>query len=899
MSARKRRSWGRLNVYANLSARRRSKLDALARRKAEYLASLPKQPLKRLLYRLRPKQFFHYWFSRQGAMMLLKLLGIGFVLFAIFIAALFAYYRHELDAIRPSELANRVQTTVTRYYDRNGVLLWEDKGDGDYKLVVDSKDISPYMKNATVAIEDKGFYSEPGVSIPAIIRAALSHGTQGGSTLTQQLVKNVFFSSNLRDRTISRKIKEAILALEVERMYNKDQILTLYLNEVPYGGRRNGVESAAQTYFGKSAKDLTVAEAALLASIPQEPELYNPYNIEGNSALIARQHTVIDKMAEQGYITKQQADDAKKVAILDTIKPELSSTENILAPHFVLQVRSALEQQFGQQVVRGGGLTVKTTLDYRLQQIAEKAVTDAYNKYIATGRGNAADNIAFSSVDVPTGQVLAMVGSYNFNDPNYGALNAANALLQPGSSIKIADYSQLFTQRSGQNFGAGSVLEDKDISNIYGAKLENYNGQFFGPMTVREAFANSRNPPAVEAAYISGMNNVINLARAMGDVSYCVGENAGLSAAIGGCHVREVEHVNAYATLARGGVYEPLSYVLDVKNAQGQSLTQWKDQPKRVLDPQIPYIISDILTDPHARSRVFGPNPVGMSIPGVKTSTKTGTTDDGHGHAKDNWMMSYTPRVAAGVWVGRHDGKPLTSISTPVTGAVINDYMSRAHKEIFAKDGSWKPSDWFSRPAGVQTLTVDGHTDLFPSWYNKPKSAEGQQIVFDRVSKKKATNCTPDRAKQTITVQSTQDPITGQTSLISPDGYDVNSDDDAHKCDDAKPFASIDTQDMGNGKYHIAVTVNQGTFGLQSIDISVDGQVISSQSISAPGTYGTDYTATGSGDKTISVTVIDQGWYDATVTKALTVTLPPTSGPPDQKPPGNGGEGNGNGPPFH
>src|SRR6266702_5987983 len=309
-----------LSVYSNLAARRKTKADAKSRRKAEYLASLPKQPLKRLLYRLHPKRVFRYWFSREGAIMLLKLSGVGLIILAIVVAALFAYYRHELDAIRPSELAKRVQTSVTRYYDRNGVLLWEDKGDGNYRLVVGSGDINNYMKEATVAIEDKDFYKHPGVSLTGTLRATFSNitggSTQGGSTLTQQLVKQVFFSDEAQDRGLSgipRKIKEIILALEVERMYNKDQILTLYLNESPYGGRRNGVESAAQTYFGKSAKDLTLPEAALLAGIPQNPSVYNPYNVDYNKSLVERQHLVLDAMADQGYITKQQAADAKKV----------------------------------------------------------------------------------------------------------------------------------------------------------------------------------------------------------------------------------------------------------------------------------------------------------------------------------------------------------------------------------------------------------------------------------------------------------------------------------------------------------------------------------------------------------------------------------------------------------
>lgn len=870
-----------LSVYSNLVARRKTKADAKSRRKAEYLATLPKQPLKRLLYRLHPKRVMRYWFSREGAIMLLKLSGVGIIIGAIFVAALFAYYRHELDAIRPSELAKRVQTSVTRYYDRNGILLWEDKGDGNYRLVVESNEINNYMKQATVAIEDKDFYKHPGVSLTGTMRAVFTNvtggDTQGGSTLTQQLVKQVFFSDESQNRGlggIPRKIKEIILALEVERMYNKDQILTLYLNESPYGGRRNGVESAAQTYFGKSAKDLTLPEAALLAGIPQNPSVYNPYNVDYNKSLLERQHLVLDAMADQGYITKQQATDAKKVAVLDTIKPEISSTENIKAPHFVLEVRSQLEKEFGQKLVREGGLTVKTTLDWRMQERAEKAVKDGWDKYLAAGHNiNGADNLAMTSVDVETGQVIAMVGSYDFGNDEYGKVNAATALLQPGSSIKAFDYGQLFAQRPGTNYGPGSVLPDKDISDIYKQKLYNYDGRFFGNITVREAFGNSRNPPAVEAAYIAGIDNVINLARDMGDHSYCVGVDYGLSAAIGGCYVRQVEHVNAYASIARGGVYKQESYILEVKNGQNQVIKQWKDSSKRVMDPQVAYMLTDILTDPNARRRVFGNNPLGENISGVKTATKTGTTDDGEGHAKDNWMMSYSTKIATGVWMGRHDGGHLTSIAGPVPGFITNEYMSSVHKDVLVPDGKYKLGDWFSKPSGIQTLTVAGHTDIWPSWYVKPKDDGGEKMTFDKVSKKKATNCTPDSAKIEQTVQVFTDPITNKKTYSAPDGYDADHDDDKHKCDDVKPFVSVTTQQQGNGKYKITATVSKGTFDLQSVTITADGETVADQAISSSGSVTAEYTFTSSGSKKVVATVTDAGYYSASDTKTLSVTV--------------------------
>lgn len=867
-----------MSLYANLAARRKSKIDDKARRKAEYLATLPKQPLKRLMYRLHPKRVMKFWFSKQGAITFAKLVGVGFIILAIFVAALFAYYRRELDAIRPEELAKRVQTTVTNYYDRNGQLLWQDKGDDAYKLVIESGDINNVMKQATVAVEDKDFYKHGGISISGIIRAGLSNATgggnvQGASTLTQQLIKQVFFANEAAANRldVSRKVKEIILAIEVERMYNKDQILTLYLNESPYGGRRNGVESASLTYFGKHAKDLALPEAALLAAIPQNPSWFNPYNTDGNKDLIDRQQKVLDDMAEQGYITKDQAEEAKKVPILDTIKPELAATEDIKAPHFVLEVRSQLEKEFGTKLVRDGGLNIKTTLDYRIQQTAEQSVAKNYRYATAIG----ANNMAVTAIDAPTGQVLAMVGSYDYSNKQFGEVNAATALLNPGSSIKPFMYANLFKPKQGLNYGAGTVLADENIDKQYGSQLRNYDGRFMGGITIRQGLGNSRNPPAVKAAIAGGLDNAIKTTQEAGDRSYCVGVDYGLSAAIGSCAVRQVEHVNAYATLARQGNYLPEAYVLEVKNAQGQVIKEWKADSKKVLDPQITYLLSDILTDPAARSAVFGGNPPGFNVPGVKTATKTGTTDDGAGHAKDSWMMSYTPRMAVGIWTGRNDPKALTSLSSTGNANVIMDVQKFAHQEVFAKDGSWKAGDWFTQPAGIQKLTVAGKTDLFPSWYVKPTSSE-QDVAFDQVSKKKATQCTPARAKITLKVQSIQDPVTKQTTLTAPDGYDAKADDDRHNCSDVKPFATVSTTQSGSGSnkvLKISVAVTQGTFPLSSLDIAVDGQVVSSQALSGAGTYSYDYAVpSGKTSATITATVIDQGMYDGTATANKTIS---------------------------
>lgn len=426
----------KVSVYSNLATKRRTKKDTKARKKAEYLATLPKHPIKRLLYRLHPKRVAKFWFSKQGLFTLLKGLGVGIVVLVLLGLALVAYYRKDLAQINPTTLAQRVKTTVTKYYDRNDKLLWEDKGSGDYTLVVDPKKITPCMGQATVAIEDKDFYSHGGVSIAGTLRAVISNSqgnaTQGGSTLTQQLIKQVFFSKDEATQRglagIPRKIKEMILAVEVERMYTKDQILGMYLNESPYGGRRNGVESAAQTYFKKSSSELKLSECALLAAIPNNPTVYNPYNIEGHDALIARQHKALDNMVDMKYITKAQAEEAKKEPIIDTIKPLVDQLEGIKAPHFVLMVRTQLEKELGKTVVGEGGLTVKTTLDLDVQNQLDQNMQDMFSGKMTNamcGYGNCSNYAGFTNgaaaiEDTKSGQLIALVGSRDFNYPGFG-----------------------------------------------------------------------------------------------------------------------------------------------------------------------------------------------------------------------------------------------------------------------------------------------------------------------------------------------------------------------------------------------------------------------------------------------------------------------------------------------
>lgn len=861
----------KMSVYSNLTHKRKVKKDKAARKKAEYLATLPKQPLLRTLHRMHPKRVARFWFSKQGLIFGTKLAGVGILLGVLLIGGLFAYYRKDLDAIRPGEIQKRVQTTITRYEDRNGVLLWEDKGDGNYTMAVESDQISEVMKQATVAIEDRDFYSHSGISIPGITRSVINNingrSTQGGSTLTQQLVKQVFFADEAHMRGfdgVPRKIKEIILAIEVERMYDKEEILKLYLNESSYGGRRNGVESGARTYFGKGAIDLNLAEASLLAAIPNQPGLYDPYNVAGNNALIARQHKVLDDMVAMQFITREEADEAKKVAILDTLEQVTDQFTDIIAPHFVQMVRSQLEAELGKATVGRGGLTVKTTLDSRIQNRLEESMAEMFNSSMPTFAGFT--NGAATVEDTKTGQIIAMMGSRNFNYPGFGQDNAATAFIQPGSTIKPFVYAQLFSKQpeGKQNYGSGSILTDDNTMNtIYGGPLRNADGRFMGGINVRRALALSRNVPAVKAMYVAGVQETLESMRATGNKNYCTqgaDAQAGLSASIGGCGTRQIDLVNAFATLGRGGTYKPTSAVLEVKNSQGQVIKQYADVPdERVLDEEVSYIISDILRDDNARAGLYGPRFYGLHVPGVETAVKTGTSDK-DGKAKDIWTASYSPALSMAVWLGNSDTSVLRNGNSSIPARIIGQVMEYAHKEIYAQEGKWKPGDWLARPAGIQQI----RGELYPSWYDQRQSQTGEEITFDRVSKKRATECTPESARVQHRVVRMIDPVTNRPTYSATDGYNPNENDDAHDCGDAKPIVTVEAEQISGNRYRFTASVNRGKAAIRDVVIAVDGQVIATLT---GGSYTTPpYTFTDNATKTITATVTDELFYTHTHT---------------------------------
>ncbi len=841
---------GEMGVYSSLVSQKKHIKDRASGRPTKSdkkpLAPLPKDPWKRFWAHFRWERIRAYWFSKAGLKRIGKIFAACFLLGIIAVGALFVYYKNQLREISLNDIS--ISETVNTYLDRNGELLWEDKGDNDYRLVVNEDQISPYVRQATVAIEDRKFYTHPGVDLSALVRAVLStltgHGVQGGSTLTQQLIKQVYFSNEAASANrggISRKIKELILSIELEKMYSKEQIITMYLNQSPYGGRRNGIESAAQTYFGKSAKDLDLAESALLAAIPNNPGLLNPYNTYGNEDLIARQHKTLDVMVEMGYITQEEANAAKEVPILDQILPESNQYTGMKAPHYVMEVKSLLEEKYGIQTMRSGGYTIKTALDLRAQEMAEQAV--------ATGNGmrnlNGSDNIALVSLDVETSQVLAMVGSIDWNTPIYGEVNATTSLLEPGSTIKpLLDYTPLFAMKDGGVvYGPGSITVDENIDSFYCAgasgpcSMSNATGRFYGNITMRESLSNSLNIGAVKALAIVGIENGLEVLHKLGDTSYCKDSSAGLSMAIGsGCTVKMVEHANAYASIARGGTYKDLVYVLEVKDGSGKVIDTWKDtEATRVVDEQVAYEIASILSDAEARAKYnFGSQSYsfGFVVPGVWTASKTGTTTTTNSAvAKDSWMVSFSTAIATVVWNGNHDGAGLTSSTNQIVRQVINDYMENVHKNLYAEEGKWRSGDKPIQPAGIQELTVNGRRDIWPSWYNEDKSGvKKEKVMFNSSNYLQASDCTPERFRIEVEVTKVIDPISKTETISAPEPYKYGEYDTCEVSANAnvieiKPNYSAPGQNVSGVVINFLPVSNDQE--LSTYRISVDGLITS------------------------------------------------------------------------
>lgn len=637
-----------------------------------------------------------------------------FVLFAL---ATFAWYSRDLP--HPDKIIDRTIAQSTKIYDRTGEhLLYEVHG-LERRTIIPLEQIPEYAKWATILVEDKNFYNHAGFDLKGIARAVYRDiislsAAEGGSTLTQQLIKNALLSGEKR---ISRKIKEFVLSYQIESKFSKDQILQLYFNEIPYGSSAYGIQAAAGFYFNKEARDLSIAEAALLASLPRAPTYYSPYGTHAKE-LQARKNYIISLLQETGKITPAEAAAAKNEEL-----KFVGRATAIAAPHFVIMVREQLAREYGEREIEQGGLKVITSLDFDLQTAAQEAVTqftqankDKYN----------ANNASLVAIDPKTGQILAMVGSVDYFDiENDGNFNVAlQGKRQPGSSLKPLVYAVGFQK------GYTDKTTLWDVVTKFGTgqggkpyQPHNYDLKERGPVSVRQALAQSLNIPAVKMLYLAGPTAVINKARDFGYTTLTDPSRYGLSLVLGGAEVTLLEHTSAYATFASEGMRRPPASVLKVEDRQGRTLQEYKDENgKRVMEPEVVRLLTSILSDNEARAPIFGSSNY-LTLGDRPVAAKTGTTND----YRDAWTIGYTPNLAAGVWVGNNDFSEMKrgADGSVVAAPIWNAFMRKALEG--------KPAEEFIAPNIEYPAKPVLRGDL----------AAGTPVKIDRASGLLATDLTP------------------------------------------------------------------------------------------------------------------------------------------------------------
>ena len=627
---------------------------------------------------------------RFGVKHLLVFVLVGF-LFLLFYFLFFIL--HGLPS--PEELITRNIDVSTKIYDRNGELLYKIYKDQD-RTVVKLDKIPDSVRLATLAAEDAEFYFHPGISMRGIFRALVQNlktgDIQGGSTITQQLVKNALLSP---EKTLTRKLKEIILSLQVELNFTKNQILEMYLNEVSYGGTIYGIEAASEEYFGKKVDELNLAEAALLAGLPKSPTKYSPFGEDPNLAFI-RQGEVLKLMRINGYITEAQ----EKEALNTTVK-FIANKNSIKAPHFVMFVRSHLVDLYGEEMVAKGGLEVVTTLDMKIQELTEKIVKEEVQKLKNLRVGNGAALV----INPKKGEILAMVGSKDyFNLEEDGNVNVTTRLRQPGSSIKVINYAYALSN----SYTPSTILDDSPIAyRVPGQPLyspKNYDGKYRGKITLRTALAESRNIPAVKVLASYGVNKMIEMGKAMGITTWTDSSRYGLSLTLGGGEVKLIDLAQAYATIANYGVRPEISPLLEIKDYNGKQIFNHRfNLDTKVLDERVAYQLIDILKDNQARSGAFGTNSYLVINNHPEVAVKTGTSND----LKDNLTIGFNQNFLVAVWVGNNDNSPMARIASGVTGAspIWNKILSSLMQ-------SSPPTDWII-PNGLNKISCGTKIEWF------------------------------------------------------------------------------------------------------------------------------------------------------------------------------------------
>lgn len=636
-----------------------------------------------------------------------------------FLVAL-SYYSKDLP--NPKQLLERETVESSKIYDRTGeIVLYELHGDVKRTFITLSE-LPVYVTQATIAIEDQNFYQHRGVNILSLFKAVYEKMTRGGrlrgaSTITQQLVKNAILSP---ERTLTRKIKEWMISIQLERKFSKDQILELYLNEIPYGSVVYGVEAASLTFFGKNAKDLSVPEAALLSALPKAPTYYSPYGTH-TEELFARKDIILQLMAEQGYITEEEVDLYKKEEIQFSLK-----RESIQAPHFVMYVRDLLAKKYGEKFLEEGGLSIQTTLDMKYQKSAEEIIQQRGEENETKWN---AKNAALVALDANTGQILTMVGSRDFfNAGNDGQVNVTLRPRQPGSSFKPIVYTAAFEKGYTEDTVLYDVITNfKDVCiGTPNYEPKNYTLQEHGPITMRKALAGSLNIPAVKTLYLVGVERVINLAGELGYESILKQRgNLCLSLVLGGGEVTLLEHVGGFSVLAQEGIKHEVAAILEIRDKDEQIIEVYQDTQKQVLDRDIARLTNNILSDNDARSFVFGQENK-LHLKDRPVAAKTGTTND----YRDAWTIGFTPSLVTGVWVGNNDNSEMKrgADGSVVAAPIWNEFMQRALEGTEKEEFGVPPENTAQKPVlrGVIAQEVIAEIDIqsgkLATEYTPPKN---------------------------------------------------------------------------------------------------------------------------------------------------------------------------------
>jgi len=669
----------------------------------------------------------------------LKYLIFAFLGGCILLLALFIYYTWDLP--RPEKFTEAPFIQSTKIFDSTGKILLYDIYGEEKREIVSFDKISDNIKHSVIASEDARFYQHGGFDPEGILRAVWvdltsQSKTQGGSTLTQQLIRSVYLTNQ---KSIARKIREVVLSIELESRYSKDQILSWYLNEIPFGENTYGVESASQTYFGKPAADISLAQAAVLTAMIPAPSYYSPYG-PNKAKLLQKKDVILEKMQKQGYITEAQLEEAKTEKLVFA-----ENTQSIKAPDLVMFVKKYLDDKYGEDYLKEKGLRVYTTLDWDIQQYAEKVIKSAD----ATNKSKGANNTAMVVIDPKTGGILALIGSKDYFaaaypetggvlfDPKYDVATMAER--QPGSAFKPIVYATAFKKGINPNTvlwdvktefnpscdPSGNSTVGVNGSACYGP--QDYDGKNRGQVTIRTALGCSLNIPAVKVLYLAGIPDVLQTAKDFGITTLTDTNNYGLSLVLGGGAVNLLQLTSAYGVFATEGNYIPPVSILKITDAQGNIIEQNQTQPAKVLDTQVAREINSILSDNNARAPLFGANSP-LYLPGYQVAAKTGTTEN----FIDGWTMGYTPFAVVGVWTGNNDNSPTRDYGVGIAAPMWNKVMQ--------KIVSSHPIENFTQPDAVtnkspallgQLPPDDTHTILYYVDKNNPSGPQPQDPNSD------------------------------------------------------------------------------------------------------------------------------------------------------------------------